>query len=334
MTKPQPSVVVVGGGTGTFVALSGLKEYPVELSAVVTMMDSGGSTGRLRDQLGVLPPGDVRQALVALSQSQEIWRKLFTYRFDAGDLQGHNFGNIFISALEKITGSNQEAIDLAAQILQTSGSVYPVTFTKATLCARYADGSVIEGEHSIESVQRNHPALTEVYLSSPALMNLDAKKALERADFIVLGPGDLYTSIIPNLLVEGMKEVFKFTKAKIVYVSNLMTHLGQTDGFPVSKHVDEVIKYLGGNYVNYILLNTERPPQDLLDHYYTIDGTVWVEDDLPEERYRGAKIIREKLLSHDKVIFSSSDKVKRSMIRHSPQKLAAALFNVIDTARK
>ncbi|KKT10983.1 MAG: hypothetical protein UV89_C0018G0012 [candidate division WWE3 bacterium GW2011_GWB2_43_22] len=195
MLQTQPLVVVVGGGTGTFVALSGLREYSLNLNAVVTMMDSGGSTGRLKDQLGVLPPGDVRQALVALSESRDIWRKLFTYRFDTGDLQGHNFGNIFISALEKITGSNQEAINLAAGILQTSGGVYPITFSKSTLCAKYSDGSVIEGEHAIESVQKEHAAITEVYLSPPALMNLEAKRIFERADYIVLGPGDIYTSI-------------------------------------------------------------------------------------------------------------------------------------------
>ena len=333
MVKTQPLVVVVGGGTGTFVALSGLREYSLNLNAVVTMMDSGGSTGRLKDQLGVLPPGDVRQALVALSESRDIWRKLFTYRFDTGDLQGHNFGNIFISALEKITGSNQEAINLAGGILQTSGGVYPITFSKSTLCAKYSDGSVIEGEHAIESVQKEHAAITEVYLSPPALMNLEAKRIFERADYIVLGPGDIYTSIVPNLLVTGMTEVMKFTSAKIIYVSNLMSHPGQTDGFPVSKHVDEINKYLGGNYVNYVLINCNRPSRELLDYYYTIDGTVWVEDDLAD-KYKSAKVIREDLLSHEKVAVSASDKVKRSLIRHDPQKLAAALFEIIDTPSK
>ncbi|AHB40538.1 hypothetical protein P147_WWE3C00001G0625 [candidate division WWE3 bacterium RAAC2_WWE3_1] len=330
MVKEQALVVVVGGGTGTFVALSGLREYSLNLNAVVTMMDSGGSTGRLKDQLGVLPPGDVRQALVALSESRDIWRKLFTYRFDSGDLQGHNFGNIFISALEKITGSNQEAINLAAEILQTSGNVYPITFSKSSLCAKYSDGSVIEGEHAIESVQKNHAAITEVYLSPPALMNLEAKRILERADYIVLGPGDIYTSIVPNLLVTGMQEVMKFTNAKMIYVSNLMSHPGQTDGFPVSKHVDEINKYLGGNYVNYVLINSNRPSQELLDYYYTIDGTIWVEDDT-SDKYKGAKVIRQDLLSNAKVVVSASDKVKRSLIRHDPTKLAAALFEIIDT---
>ena len=330
MVKTQPLVVVVGGGTGTFVALSGLREYFLNLNAVVTMMDSGGSTGRLKAQLGVFPPGDVRQALVALSESRDIWRKLFTYRFDSGDLQGHNFGNIFISALEKITGSNQEAINLAAEILQTSGCVYPITFSKSSLCAKYSDGSVIEGEHAIESVQKNHAAITEVYLSPPALMNLEAKRIFERADYIILGPGDIYTSIVPNLLVTGMKEVMKFTSAKMIYVSNLMSHPGQTDGFPVSRHVDEINKYLGGNYVNYVLINCNRPSQELLDYYYTIDGTIWVEDDVPD-KYKGAKVLREDLLSHDKVAVSASDKVRRSLIRHDPVKLAAALFEIIDT---
>ncbi len=334
MTKTRPSVVVIGGGTGTFVALSGLREYSLDLNAVVTMMDSGGSTGRLRDQLGVLPPGDARQALVALSESRDVWRKLFAYRFDTGDLAGHNFGNIFISALEKITGSNQEAVILAAELLKTSGGVYPITFSSVSLCAKYSDGSVIEGEHCIESVQKGHPAIVEVYLSPSALMNLQAKRVLERADYIILGPGDLYTSIVPNLLVSGMKEVMKFTKAKIIYVSNLMTHPGQTDDFPLSKHVDEIIKYLGGSYINHILVNSERPSKELLDYYYTIDGTVWVEDDVKAHQYGGAKIVRQKLLSHKKIAYSKADKVKRSLIRHDAEKLATALFNIIDTPSK
>ena len=143
-------IVVIGGGTGTFVALTGLKRYSVELSAIITMMDSGGSTGRLRDQLGVLPPGDLRQALVALSHTEKIWRDLFIYRFENGDLKGHNFGNIFLSALEKITGSIEKAIELAVFILDVEGKVLPVTFAQAQLCVELADGSklwYINGEH-------------------------------------------------------------------------------------------------------------------------------------------------------------------------------------------
>jgi uncharacterized cofD-like protein len=142
----KPKIVTIGGGSGTFVVLSGLKKYPVNLHAIVSMMDSGGSTGRLRDQLGVLPPGDIRQALVALSESEDIWRSLFTYRFDTGDLGGHNFGNIFLSALEKITGSTEESLNTCSQTFKNKRKVLPVTASKCILCAKYADGSLLEGE--------------------------------------------------------------------------------------------------------------------------------------------------------------------------------------------
>lgn len=180
-----PNVVVVGGGTGTYVCLSALKQYPINLSAVVSMTDSGGSTGKLRDQLGVLPPGDLRQALVALSESPDIWRKLFAYRFDSGDLQGHNFGNIFLSALEKITGLTSEAVEYAERILQTKGKVHPVTFTNCNLCAEYEDGTVVEGESRIDESEHKNSKISRVFLNPSATMNLSAKRALERADYIV-----------------------------------------------------------------------------------------------------------------------------------------------------
>lgn len=330
MSQAQPLVVVIGGGTGTFVILSGLKEYPINLNAVVTMMDSGGSTGRLRDQLGVLPPGDVRQALVALAESKDIWRKLFTYRFDNGDLKGHNFGNIFLSALEKITGSHQDAVSLASEILQTSGGVYPITFSNCKLCALYEDGSVIEGESAIEDVPKNHPAISSVYLSPGAVMNLEAKRVLERADYIIFGPGDLYTSIIPNLLVDGVSDVLKYSKAKKIYISNLMTHPGQTDGFSISKYTNELNKYIGDSNIDFILVNSTKPSTELLDLYYTIDGTVWVEDDVGN-RHLGSKVVRKDLLSDETFRPAKSDLVKRSLIRHHPQKLAEAVLEIIDT---
>ena len=163
MTKQKPIVVTIGGGTGSFVVLSGLKYYEIDLNAIVAMTDSGGSTGKLRDQLGVLPPGDLRQALVALSEASEIWRKLFTYRFESGDLKGHNFGNIFLSAIEKITDSNQEAIDRAADVLQTSGRVIPITFDDCTLCAKYEDGTVFEGEANIDEETKSGVRIEKLY---------------------------------------------------------------------------------------------------------------------------------------------------------------------------
>jgi len=335
--KELPKIVTIGGGTGTFVVLSGLKNYPVELSAIVSMMDSGGSTGKLRDQLGVLPPGDLRQALVALSESEEVWRKLFTYRFSSGDLSGHNFGNIFISALEMITGSNTLAVDYAMQILQTRGRVIPVTLSKCSLCAKYEDGSVVEGESLIDDPKSPKGKISEIYLQPKVTMNIEAKKALERADFIIFGPGDLYTSILPNLVVEGMVETLDQISAKKIYISNLMTRTGQTDNFKLSDFVNELEKYLGKDSLDYIVVNSTLPDEDTLETYKQVDKAVVVEDDFSvgsknsQKKALGrAKIIRADLLSREIFTQNAQDSVHRSLIRHDPDKLADTIYKVID----
>ncbi len=328
--KVNPRIVTVGGGTGTFVVLSGLKDYPLNLSSIVTMMDSGGSTGRLRDQLGVLPPGDLRQALVALSDSKEIWRKLFTYRFESGDLKGHNFGNIFISALEKITGSTAEAINLATEILQTKGNVYPVTLSNCTLCAGYADGSVVEGESNIEEIVKEGNKITRMYLTPSAVMNLEAKKELENADFIIFGPGDLYTSIIPNLLVEGMPEVLAYSRAKKIFILNVMTRYGQTDGFKSTDFIFELERYLGGISLDYIFINETRPSQEVLDWYREVDKAHFVEDTTFGGYFDNRKILRGDFLSKNRVVQAANDHVKRSLIRHDPDKIAEAIYKLVD----
>jgi len=332
-SKELPKIVTIGGGTGTFVALSGLKEYPVDISAIVSMSDSGGSTGRLRDQLGVLPPGDLRQALVALSESEEIWRKLFTFRFGTGDLEGHNFGNLFISALEMITGSNKEAVEYAMRLLQTKGHVIPVTFSDCRLCAKYENGKVVVGESEIEENKHPDSKISEIYLSPKALMNLEAKKALERADYIIIGPGDLHTSIISNLAVDGICHVLKGVSAKKIFVINLMTREGQTDKYKVSDFVDEISKYIGENCLDCILINDRKPDSHLLDLYKRVDNVIQVEDDVRGNHYRKAKVIRGNLLARAVYKQSSADKLKRSLIRHDPGKLANALFDVIDKPR-
>ncbi|HOS88515.1 MAG TPA: YvcK family protein [bacterium] len=328
MRKQKRNVVTIGGGTGSFVVLSGLKNYEIDLNAIVTMMDSGGSTGKLRDQLGVLPPGDLRQALVALSEASDIWRKLFTYRFEAGDLKGHNFGNIFLSAIEKITDSNQEAIDRAADILQTSGRVIPITFDKCTLCAEYEDGSVIEGESNIDENEKAGIRIRNIFLKPPANINLEAKRALERANVLIFGPGDLYTSILPNLLVSGVRETLRYVKAKKVFVVNLMTKVGQTEGFKVSDFINEIEKYLGEGSLSYVVVNSKKPSDDLINRYKEVDKVLPVEDDVGGT-YRRAKIIRANILSDYAYDKSSSDDLKRSLIRHDPDKLAKVLYRII-----
>ena len=327
MQTALPKVVTIGGGTGSFVVLSGLKNYPIEISAVVAMTDSGGSTGKLRDQLGVLPPGDLRQALVALSEAPDIWRKLFTYRFDNGDLKGHNFGNIFLSAIEKITNSNQEAVDRAAEILQTSGRVLPVTFNDCTLCAEYADGSVLKGEANIDDSLKKGVSISKLFLTPNAVMNLEVKRALERADFVVFGPGDLYTSVLPNVLVSGVDLTLQHINAKKIFIINLMTKAGQTDYFKVSNFINELEKYIGFGVLDYIIINSTHPNADTLQRYKDIDDALLIEDDVGGT-FNNAVVIRTDLLSDQMFVQSAQDTVKRSLIRHDPLKIAQILFSI------
>lgn len=324
----KPKVVVIGGGTGTFVTLSGLKNYPLQLAAVVTMMDSGGSTGRLRDQLGVLPTGDVRQALVALSESEEIWRKLFTYRFDSGDLAGHNFGNIFLSALQKITGSTQQAVGHATKLLQAKGEVIPVTLGSASLCAKYVDGSLLIGESLIDSTDTQRPKINYMFVEPAVDVNPKAKAKISQADYIVFGPGDLYTSIVPNLLVDGVVEAINNSSAKKVFVLNMMTKIGQTQGFKASDFVNELQRYLGSAHFDYVIVNNKLPDKKLLEWYKKTAEADFIVDDLTSSLLPNTKIIREDLLCKTKYEQAISDRVKRSLIRHDSDKLAKTLVRI------
>lgn len=319
-------IVVIGGGTGTFVALTGLKKYPVYLSAIVTMMDSGGSTGRLRDQLGVLPPGDLRQALVALSRSDKLWRDLFLYRFENGDLKGHNFGNIFISALEKVTGSLEQAIDVATMILDAQGDVIPVTYTKAELCVELTDGRKIEGETHIDepTEQEVRTPIKRAYLNRKAKPNPLAVQAISEANLIVIGPGDLYTSIIPNLLVTGIADAIAASKAKKVFVMNLMTKFGQTTDFTANGHLADLAKYINGS-IDTVLVNTKLPDKEALSWYEASHESV-VEDNI---NTTSLQVIRADLLDVTIIKKSHVDTLKRSLIRHHPGKLARQLIALL-----
>lgn len=324
----KPKLVVIGGGTGTFVVLSGLKNLPLKISAIVAMTDSGGSTGKLRDQLGVLPPGDLRQALVALANSEETWRKLFTYRFEEGDFKGHNFGNIFLSALEKITGSSEQAIKYASEILNIKGNILPVTFTDCTLCAKFEDGSLVEGEVHIDESYTRRPRISFMYVMPEAAVNPRAEKEVKKANFIIFGPGDLHTSIIPNLLVNGFAETVRNSNAKKVFVVNLMTKRGQTDGFKASDFVDEMYKYLGGNVFDYIIINNRSLDQEIVDWYKKEDNVDPVVDDLDEKDHTGTTIIRADLLSEALFEQNMVDRVKRSLLRHDPAKIGNIITEI------
>lgn len=318
-------VTVLGGGTGSYVVLSGLKNFPYHISAVVATTDSGGSTGRLRDQYGALPPGDLRQGLVALSEAPELWRELFLYRFSNGDFEGHNFGNIFLTALEKISPDYDKVIDMASYILQTRGHVIPVTADKVHLCAKYEDGEIIETEDLIDTAFHKDARIEKAYLKPNAKANRKALRAVRNADTIIIGPGDMYTSLIPNLLVKGMKDEIKKSKAHIIYIANLMTKRGQTPNYSILDHVRDLEQYLGRK-VNTILVNKTPLPQDILD-YYKGYGESPVADDLNGQKEY--TVVRKELISSQQAVQRKGDKVMRSIIRHDSLRIAHALHDII-----
>jgi uncharacterized cofD-like protein len=262
------NIVVIGGGTGTFTVLNSLKKNAVNLTAVISMADDGGSTGLLRDQYGVLPPGDVRRALVALSGSSDTMRELFNYRFTGGGLKGHNFGNLFISVLEKVTGDLASAIREVSSILKIEGEVVPVTYDDVRLFARLADGKIIRGETNIDIAKtKKRAAIRKVWLKPKARLNPRVRRVLRSADMIAIGPGDIYTSLIPNFLVSGMREEVEKSHAIKVYICNLMTKTGETDGFTALDFVKEIEKYLGKNMLDFVLFNNKTPAERILRRY-------------------------------------------------------------------
>lgn len=329
----RKSVVVMGGGTGTHTVLRGLKRYrkKIDLTAVVTMADSGGSTGRLRDEFGQLPVGDVRMALAALASDEDehddLVRELFLHRFDKGDgLSGHNFGNLFLVALTDLLGSEEAAIRAASRVLRVQGQVLPVTTENVHLVAEYDDGVVITGEHDIDEplADRIHTRIRKLSITPAAPINPRAEDALLNADLIVLGPGDLYTSVLANCVVDGVADAIRHSDAELVYVSNLMTKTGQTLGMSAQQHVDEITAYVGRK-PDAVLINNGIFPDELLAKY-AADGEFPVALDC-----RGGEctVIASDFLATEAVQTKSGDVLKRSLIRHDSRKLARAIMDLL-----
>lgn len=318
----KQKIVTIGGGTGSFTVLSGLKYYPVELSAIVSMADDGGSTGVLRDELGVLPPGDVRQCLVALSESRRAMLELFNYRYSHGGLAGHNFGNIFLSTLEKLTGDFGKAVKEAGKILRIQGQVIPVTFADTKLIGELKSGKVIAGQYRIEKA---HPSdLKKLWLAPRAKANPEALKAIRRADKIVINPGNLFLSIIPNLLVSGVTDAIRESRGQKIYVSNLMSSLGLTDNFTVMDHINELEKYLGRKTIDAVVYNTQRPTPELL-RKYSREGEHLVELGNVPKNSR-LKLVGDKLVARKVFKRPKGDKISRTLIRHDSDKIAKLIF--------
>lgn len=328
-TKNEIKIAVIGGGTGSFTLLSALKDYTKQIAAIVNMVDDGGSTGVLRDELGTLPPGDVRQCLIALSDSPKI-RNLFDYRFDKGTLGGHSFGNIFLTALEKVTGSFTEAVETASEILRVNGKVIPATLDDVRLKMEWPEASLIlHGERIIDANYfRYDPRRAHLSLTPDPVANPMAIKAIQQADLIVIAPGDLYTSLGPLLVINGIGDALRQTKSLKVYVSNLVTKEGQTSGFTVSDHVSEIERFAGGDFLDYVLYN-DQIPTDIATARYHKEGAYVVRVDnetLLNAHYRtvagqflGATVQAKK---------SDMLPVTRSLIRHNAKAVAQAIIDL------
>lgn len=320
------NIVTVGGGTGSYTVLMGLKNIPnTSLSALVSMADNGGSTGVLMDELGVLPGGDVRQCLVALSEHSDVVRKLMSYRFPNGGLAGHNFGNIFLAALEKVTGNFSKGVEVASEILKIKGKVIPITNDSAELCVELSNGKVI-GEDNIQNASLQKDGLKKISYKTKVSLNEHAKKALLNANFIILGPGNYYCSVVPNLIVDGFKEAIKKSKAKIIFPVNLTNKLEHTKGWKVSTYVNDIEKYLGKK-VDFILVNTEKPTKEQIERYKLEEGEeVLVADDLNDNR-----VIRASILSHTVYEKAKEDlhPSTKGFIRHDSEKLAQCINKII-----
>ena len=316
--RHEPKIVVFGGGTGIFNLLRGLKRYTSNIVAIVTMMDSGGSSGRLRDEFGHLPPGDVRQALVALSpddRSSLTLRQLFNHRFSKGQgLEGHSFGNLFLTALAEITGGTDKAIVEAGKILGIHGKVYPVTLTNSNLVARLEDGSEIIGETNID-IRKEKPDLKidYVYLDPRAYAYPEVLREIETADVIILGPGDLFTSVIPNLLVDGVVDSINYSRAKKVYVCNLMTKHGESDNFAASDFVKEIKTYLEDGKIDYVVLNGSSIPEKLAKRYEK-EKAYPVKADVDEVKKVAKNVIARPIATAGTLLRHDSGKIARIII--------------------
>ena len=307
------NITTIGGGTGTFNVLSGLgKNKRLNLAAIVTVADSGGSTGELRDEFGILPPGDVRRAIVALSEDTEVVRRLFEYRFKEGrSIAGHTVGNLLLTALSDIMGDFERGIEELSEMFNVHGKVIPVTLDNVSLGVTLENGDQIVGETDIDIPKHDATIpIKDAFLLGGGCLNPRAKEAIENSDYVIIGPGDLYTSIVPNLLCTGMVDAIRNAKAKIIYVCNVMTKHGETDGFFVEDFVRVLEQYIGAGRIDYVLVNTGELRADLLMKY-AAEGKAPV-----RLRDRQAFVNKGiKLVERD---FSSAT----DYIRHDPRKLA------------
>jgi len=316
-------IVVIGGGTGLSNLLRGLKEYTSNITAIVTVTDDGGSSGRLQREFNMLPPGDIRNCLVALADAEPLMQELFQYRFKpatggTSGLTDHSFGNILIAAMHHITGDFEEAVRQTSRVLAIRGRVLPSTTRHVHLVAEMEDGQILEGETQISAATGKIRRMRLSDETAPPLQ--EAVEAIRTADAIIIGPGSVYTSIVPNFLVEGVALAVAESRALKVYVNNVMTQPGETTDFTASDHVRAVLAQAGMQVFDFVLINQEKPGEEMLQRYAGV-GAQWVEPDLEKIRELGLRPITGSFLSEDRVV------------RHDPQKLAEAIVQLISQRR-
>ncbi|MFQ5952184.1 MAG: uridine diphosphate-N-acetylglucosamine-binding protein YvcK [Candidatus Omnitrophota bacterium] len=314
-----PKIVVVGGGTGLSTLLVGLKQRTSNITAIVTVADEGGSSGRLREEFGVLPPGDIRNCLVALADSEDLLGALFQFRFKEGEgLRGHSFGNLFITAMSKVTGDFAKAIRESSKVLAIRGNVFPATLQRVRLVAKRLNGRETVGEVQIRE-ERESPIDKLHLVPDDCKATQESIDAVRQADAIILGPGSLYTSVMPNLLIKGIQDEILKSKAKKIYVCNVMTEGGETDNYSVSEHVRAITKHTGSSAIDYCVANTSRIPKHLYEKY-KLENKYPVEISERDEKWfkqEKIKLVKARIAG------------MQEFVRHDPVKLSDVIMDII-----
>lgn len=315
MAEYDLKVAVIGGGTGLSTILRGLKRYPIDITAIVTVADDGGSSGSLRSDFDVPPPGDIRNVLVALSEVEPLVQELFQYRFTGStDLAGHPTGNLLIAAMTNITGDFASAVQKLSEVLKVRGRVLPVCNTPLCLCAEYDDGTIIQGESLIPTIDKK---IKRVYYTKEDAKALhEAVEAIMEADLVLLGPGSLYTSIIPNLLVKDISKEICASKAEKIYIANIMTQPGETSHFSLEEHLIVLEQYLGKNIIHKVIVNNQEV-DSLYMKQYEDEGAKLLTVDKSHEIWQTVKKLEVPLIK----LYG-----KKKLIRHDPEKLARCIF--------
>ncbi len=315
-----PRITVLGGGSGLSVLLHGLKEFTSNITAVVTVADDGGSSGRLRSQFNIPPPGDIRNCLVALADAEPLMSELFQFRFkESGELEGHNFGNLFILAMLKVTGDFEKAIRESSKILAIRGRVVPSTLKRATLVAQHADGTQTVGETNISQTPSR---IERLYLQPEgAQATEDAIFAVENADAIVIGPGSLYTSLLPNLLIEDLSAAIARSRAPKIYICNVMTQSHETDGFGAFDHVNTIAEHSHPDVLSHVIVNNGHIPPNILAKYLK-GGSIPVKADTEKIRALGYQVIEDNIIN------------AADIVRHNPRRVSKLILEIISADKK